>query len=111
MVTLTCDNKGCFKTTFDSLLNEETNEVICSECGKPIKGVSDFTKRMMFGNGKIIKKRAYSAYSVKCAACETNGQPKISEGDELVCFKCGEKLNLTKQFETMFREYMKNEKK
>ena len=69
MATLTCTNKGCYKTTSDSLLDTSIDEIVCSECGKPIIGISSFTKRSMIGLGKIRSKHTEKAYSVECKKC------------------------------------------
>ena len=104
MATLTCTNKGCYKTTSDSLLDKESNEVVCSECGKPIDGISPFTKRSMIGLGKVRLKHTDKAYSVECKKCTRVGQPKETDG-EFVCFNCDEPLLLTDYFKKMLREH------
>ncbi len=107
MATLTCSNTGCYKMTSDSLLDEESNQVICSECGKPIENISDFTKRSMRGMGKVVKTIGKAAFCVTCKKCERRGQPSI-EDNKAVCFNCKEPLALTRQFENTFREFLKN---
>lgn len=104
MATLTCTNKGCYKTTSDSLLDNETNEVICSECGKPMKDISPFTKRAMIGLGKVRSKYTEKAYSVECKKCTRVGQPVEKDG-KFVCFNCGEPLELTEYFVKMLKEH------
>jgi ribosomal protein L34E len=106
MATLMCKNKGCYKTTSDSLLDKETNEVICSECGKPIEGVTDFTKRSMIGLGKVRSKYTGKAYSVECKKCTRVGQPKELNG-EFVCFYCEQPLELTDYFKKLLKAYIK----
>jgi len=104
MATLTCTNKGCYKTTSDSLLDKESNEVICSECGQPIAGISPFTKRSMIGLGKVRSKHTEKAYSVECKKCTRVGQPVEVDG-RFVCFNCGEPLELTSYFIKMLRDH------
>lgn len=104
MATLTCTNKGCYKTTSDSLLDKETNEVICSECGKPIDGISEFTKRSMIGLDKVRSKHTKQAYSVECKKCTRVGQP-IEKDGEFVCFNCEEKLVITDYFKKLLKSY------
>jgi len=103
MATLTCTNKGCYKTTSDSLLDADSNEIICSECGREIKGISPFTKRSMIGLKKASKS-ATKSYSVKCNKCLRSGQPEYKNGI-FVCFNCGEELQLTQYFKKLFIEY------
>ena len=107
MATLTCTNKGCCKTSSDSLLDEKSNEIICAECGKPISGITDFTKRSMKGMGHVTKNQAKSSFTVDCPNCQKKGQPNMKNNSP-VCYNCGEPLHLTEQFLTMFREHIKN---
>lgn len=106
MATLTCTNRGCMKTTSDSLFDQTINEIICSECGKTITGISDFTKRSMIGLGKVQKKFSKVAFVVNCQKCQKTAQPKIKD-DSFICFFCSEPLNLTKPFANAFKEYLK----
>jgi len=105
MATLTCTNKGCYKTTSDSLLDTTTDEIMCAECGKPIAGISPFTKRSMIGLGKVRSKHTEKAYSVECKKCTRVGQPKEDENGKYVCFHCGEELNITPYFIKMLKEH------
>ena len=105
MATIACNNRGCFKTSIDSLLDEKSNEVICAECGKTITGVSEFMKRSMKGMGKVVKNQAKSSYSVECTSCKKVGQPIINDKNEIACSSCGNVIKLTIVFEKMFREF------
>ncbi len=98
--------KSCRKTTNDSLLDEGLDKVICSECGKPIEGITDFMKRTMRSNGQVVKGRTKKAFVVQCHRCQRHGQPIIKE-DSPVCFHCGNKLNLTNEFVSMLQEFLK----
>jgi len=110
MATLTCNNKGCYKTTSDSLLDEATNEIICSECNQPITNISDFTKRSMKGLGLILKKRGKPAFSVDCKKCGRRGQP-IFKNKVPCCFMCKEEHALSDQFVKMLKEHLMKEMK
>ena len=107
MATLTCTNKGCGKTSSDSLLDEKSNMVICAECGKPIEGITDFTKRSMKGMDKVIKNQSKSSFTVDCPNCKRKGQP-IMKKNAPACFNCGETLHLSEPFLLMFKEHIKN---
>lgn len=109
MATLTCTNRGCMKTTSDSLLDETTNEVICSECGRVIDGITEFTKRSMKGMGKIKKTQSKSSFAVECPKCKKQGQP-IVINNKICCYNCKDPLNLSNPFIMMFKEYLKNSK-
>lgn len=107
MATLTCTTRGCMKTTSDSVLDESTNEVICSECGQPITGITDFTKRSMKGMGKVKKTESKTSFSIDCPKCHKRGQP-ILKNDNAFCAHCNELLKLSKPFIITFKDYLKN---
>ena len=77
-----CTNRGCMKQ-MDPVLDKETNEVICTECGKSITSITEFAKRQMISLGQIrrasVKKQAWS---VKCTACKKEGPPKLNKEGE-----------------------------
>jgi hypothetical protein len=110
MATLTCNNKGCYKTTSDSLLDEATNEIICSECNQPITNISDFTKRSMKGLGFVKKEQGKPAFSIDCKECGRRGQP-IFKNKVPCCFMCKKELKLTDQFIKMLKEHFLREMK
>jgi len=110
MTTFTCMNKGCMQTSHDSLLDEATNEVICSNCGKPITDVTDFTKRSMIGLGHVKKTQAKASFAAQCHKCQKTGQP-VMKNNVPVCYSCGETLKLTNQFLIMFKEYLRTQGK
>ena len=107
MATLTCTNKGCMRFTTDSVLDEATNEVICSECGNPITGITDFTKRSMKGMGKVKKTESKTSFSIDCPNCKKRGQPTL-KNDNAFCAHCNQPLKLSKPFILMFKDYLKN---
>lgn len=109
MATLTCTNRKCLKTTSDSLLDETTNEIICSECGQPISGISDFTKRSMKGMGHVKKTQAKTSFAVKCSHCQKQGQP-ILKSDVPYCAYCKKQLSLSAPFMSMLKDHLKNAK-
>lgn len=101
-----CDNKGCMKEQTPAL-DLDTNNVHCGECNRPIGTVTEFAKQQMKSLGQIIrKKKAQSAYVVKCQKCNVENTPKLF-GDELVCASCSTKLNLSPTFERLVRTAIK----
>lgn len=101
-----CDNKGCMKEQIP-LLDESSNAVICAECNRPIKTVTEFAKRQMKSLGQMLrKKKSRSAYAVKCPSCSIESTPVIID-DELACSSCSSKLNLSKPFDRMVRAAIK----
>ena len=97
-VLIICDNKGCFKQV-EPLLNVENNEVICTECGKPIKGVTYFMKVQLKSLGQTMRKqKAKSAYSVLCTKCGKNETPIVGNDGEIYCSNCNSPIkNITSQ--------------
>ena len=57
-----CDNKNCRKEMIP-VIDRETNDVYCTECGKTINTVSDFMKRQMVQLNQV--RRACSLLSLR----------------------------------------------
>lgn len=101
-----CDNKGCGQLT-DALLNTETNDVECSDCGKTIKNVTDFTKKSMKSMGQVKRADTKKAFTVKCQSCKKLSPPKM-ENKKLVCVHCDKEITgLSKTFEDMVKGQLK----
>lgn len=89
MFQIQCNNKGCWeyqKPVLDIVKNDDgevnytKSLVICSECGKSIDSVTEFSKRAMRGLGQI--KRSSSpkkAFAVECQKCNQKDQPVLME--------------------------------
>lgn len=75
---ITCDNKGCLQQT-DALYNEETGEVICLACGKPISNVSGAMKRTLKSFGQIVRKEK-KVEALKSEQVTSAERPKIQTG-------------------------------
>ncbi len=102
-----CDNKGCCKQQ-QPLLNVSTNEVICSECDKPILNVTDFTKRQMKQMGQISRgAKKQQAFSVKCNHCNKDGQPVLND-EKAMCAFCNKEINLSGPFLNILKNALKN---
>ena len=107
--TTFCDNKGCGKQ-IEPLLDKETNDVICTECGKPINSITEFAKRQMVSLGQIRRATPKKqAWSVKCEGCKKEGPPKLNKAGEvdkhnkpvvkLLCQYCDSELaNINRPF-------------
>jgi len=82
-----CDNKGCFQN-MEPMLDTNTDEVICTECGKIIKSVTNFTKTQMKSLGQTKKAPPPSkAFSVECRFCGAVAPP-IKKGKQVYCSSC-----------------------
>lgn len=104
-----CDNKGCFKEQ-EPLLNTETDEVLCSECSKPIKRVTSFAKTQMKALGQIYRgpDKKQQAYAVLCQSCNKQATPQINAKKELVCPHCQKQHQLSGPFKQMLLSFLKN---
>lgn len=93
MTYIYCNNKKCGKHQ-ESLLDVDTNKVICSECGNPIDNITEFFKRHLLLSKQIVKSATQKqAFVVKCKKCNKDGQPvlaKVNNKNELVCRHCKE---------------------
>jgi len=95
-----CDNKDCRKEMMP-VIDRDTNEVFCTECGLAVNTVSDFMKRQMVQLNQVRRDdRRQLAYSVKCSKCNKEGPPILDEkGKELLCSYCKEQMvNISKPF-------------
>jgi ribosomal protein L34E len=100
---MNCNNRGCGKNQVPTL-DLKDNEVYCSECGKVIASVSQFTKTQMKSLGQT-RKPPRPAYSVRCDKCKQEALPKIDASDKLVCSWCG---NLHKNISAPFALLIRN---
>lgn len=107
MFRIHCTNKGCRKES-EALLNTETNEVECAECGKNID-VPSMTKVSMLGIGQIKRtKKSEKAFSVECKKCKKVSVPALNDDKDIVCGKCGLVLDVSLPFANLIREKLKN---
>jgi len=88
-----CDNKGCFQM-MEPLLDIKTNDVICTECGKPINSVTSFAKIQMKSLGQTTRiKRATTSWAVECRYCGASLPPTIKPDGKIVCSHCSAHLD------------------
>lgn len=100
--TLQCLNKECRKLT-EPLLDLETNDVVCSDCGAVIPNITDFVKRQLKFEKKIKSaSKKGASFGLKCGSCDNNDTP-VFKKNALWCSKCDSKLNATPQFIQIFK--------
>lgn len=101
-----CSNKGCGKET-EPLLDLSSDEVFCSNCGKAIEAVTSFAKTSMKTLGQIKRAaKAQQAFSVVCANCKHQAQPKL-ESNLLVCPHCSRAhQNLAAPYVAVIKQYL-----
>lgn len=88
-----CDNKNCMKSN-DAKLNSETLEVICQECKRPIRNVSDTMKRVLKSSGQIVRDEQIKAFMMGCKSCNANRQVVLDDKDNTVCSVCMKPINV-----------------
>lgn len=99
---LSCNNEGCFKQS-NALLNTETLEVICQECGKPISNISESMKRVLKSSGQIIR-QSKQAFMLACHSCKANREVVLNEDNETVCGICHNPIKVHDSFRLAMEE-------
>ena len=97
-----CDNKNCHKSS-NALLNPETLEVICQECGKPIENVSDAMKRTLKSFGQIIRV-SKKAFMLACPQCKANREVVLDQDNNTICKNCHSPLKIHPAFKIAMEE-------
>lgn len=64
----------------NGVLNVETNEVMCTECGENISNISEFTKLSMKSIGDIYRPRKKKAFVFKCLTCKDDVEAVMKDG-------------------------------
>jgi ribosomal protein L34E len=104
-----CTNKGCGKQT-EPLLDELTNEAICSDCGIEMSNVTHFAKVQMKALGQIKRtQKPQEAFTLSCKKCTRSGMAK-QVGEQLVCQFCSEPFVLNTFFANTIKQMNKLQK-
>ena len=107
MFLIYCTNKGCGREV-EPLLNTQTNEVECTECGKVISTVTSFTKTQMKAMGQIKRvKQVRQAFATICKQCKVSAQPQL-KNNKLVCSECDTEFNFDKIRDHAIKEFLHN---
>jgi|SRR5271157_1336846 len=88
------------------VVNKETLEAYCTECGKTINNISIFMRRQMRDLGQIQRnEKKRLAWSVKCNHCQQEGPPELDKaGEILICSFCKKTLDqLARPFAQMIK--------
>lgn len=77
------------------LLNVQTNEVICCECGKPITNISPQMKYTLKISGQIVRSINKKAFMMGCKSCQANREVVLDEStNNVICKVCGEEIKV-----------------
>lgn len=74
--------------TTNALLNRETQEVLCENCGKPIANVSESMRRTLLSFGQIVRSEARKAFMMACRSCNANREVVVTASNDTVCAVC-----------------------
>jgi len=99
---IACTNKGCMKTS-NALLNPETLEVICQECGAKIDNISEAMKRTLKSFGQVIKENK-RAFMLSCTACRANREVVMDQDNKTICKTCHEPITIHAAFKMAMEE-------
>lgn len=99
---ITCNNKGCFKSS-NALLNEETKEVVCGICGKPIANISEAMRRTLKSFGQIVRLER-KAFMLACKKCNANREVVLTQDNKTVCKTCHNPINVHPAFKLAMEE-------
>ncbi|SRR5260221_5751813 len=104
--SINCPNKGCGKYT-EPLLNTETNEAECSDCGGIIN-ITIFAKSQMKSLGQIKRDgKKQQAFSVQCKNCKKSSVPIVNSESVVLCSLCKTKLDISEPYANLIREKFK----
>jgi hypothetical protein len=106
---ITCTTKGCLKHT-EARLDRNSGEVICEECGNPIKGVTLFMKKGLQSIGQVLRNKNKQAFQAFCKNCNNNRSLYINE-NKAYCKVCNTQVIITAAFLSGLRNYLKMQEK
>lgn len=94
---ISCDNKGCFKTS-NALFDKENDNVICQECGNAITNVSTAMKRTLVSFGQIVRTEQRKGFLMACKTCNANRQVVLNQHGDTICKQCHSPIAVQKAF-------------
>lgn len=94
---ISCDNKGCFKTS-NALYDQENGNVICQECGNNITNISQSMKRTLVSFGQIVRTDQRKGFLMACKHCNANRQVVLSQHNKTICKQCHNPIAVQKAF-------------
>ena len=93
MTMILCDNKGCMQQS-NALLNPETLEVICQECGKSIKSITEPMKRTLKSFGQVLRVDTRKAFMMACKNCNANREVILDDKNNTMCRICKSEIKV-----------------
>lgn len=95
-------------TSVTGLLDPDTNEVVCGDCGEIISNVSEYAKNSMKISGDVLRSKNRKAFVFNCETCDTHVQAAFDQS-KLVGKNCpnerkGCKINVTEHMKKAIEE-------
>lgn len=97
-----CNNKKCSKTS-NALLDTETMEVICQECGQPISNISEPMKRTLKSFGQVVRSER-RAFMFACTNCRANREIVLDQDNQTICKICHSPIQVHASFKLAIEE-------
>lgn len=97
-----CNNKGCMQAS-NALLDVDSMEVICQECGKPITNLAETMKRALKSFGQIVRTER-KAFMLACNACKANREVVMTQDNKTICKTCHEPIEIHASFKLAMEE-------
>jgi len=72
----------------EAKLDMATNQVVCSECGGVIAGVTDQFKRVLKDSGQIVRSKTKQAFQTFCKSCKGNTEYYVEGDGKAYCKVC-----------------------
>lgn len=94
---ITCDNKGCYKTT-NALYDLESKNVICQECGNAVTNVSETMKRALSSFGQVVRTEQRKGFLMACKTCNANRQIVLNQHGDTICKQCHSPISVQRAF-------------
>lgn len=94
---ITCDNKGCFKLS-NALYDKDSKDVLCQECGKDIKSISDSMRRTLLSFGQVVRTTSNKGFMMACKKCNANRQVVMDQDKNTLCKQCHGPIVVQKAF-------------
>jgi len=80
--------------TTNALLDTNTLEVVCQDCGDNIANVAESMKRTLKSFGQIIRDNSRKAFMMACRNCNANREIVLDHDDNTVCSICHNAVNV-----------------
>jgi len=96
--------------TSEAKLDRESKEVICEECGNPIKGITPFMKKSLESVGQVLRSKMKQAFQSACKNCNQT-RPLYVKEDKAYCKICNNQVMVSAAFLNGLKQHLENQGK